>query len=94
MIPVEPKPEPLEFDACVRKPGLSAIAELVGEPPTLKRPGPKLTHAGKSNGIGRANQSVMVAQPSTMSSSPPRTSVRPSHVKGQSRIAVGLASSS
>lgn len=41
MIPVEPKPEPPEFDACVRKPGLSAIAEMVGEAPTLKRPGPK-----------------------------------------------------
>lgn len=39
MIPVQPAPEPERFDEVVRKPGLSAIAELVGEPATLKRPG-------------------------------------------------------
>jgi hypothetical protein len=39
VIPVEPAPEPPTFDANVRQPGLSAIAELVGEPATMKRPG-------------------------------------------------------
>jgi hypothetical protein len=41
MIPVEPAPEPPGFDRKVRQPGLSAIAELVGEPPTIKRRGPR-----------------------------------------------------
>jgi hypothetical protein len=41
MIPVSPAPEPADFDTKVRKPGLSAIDELVGRPPRLKRPGPK-----------------------------------------------------
>lgn len=41
MIPVAPAPEPPEFDAKVRQPGLSAIEELVGRPPRLKRRGPK-----------------------------------------------------
>jgi hypothetical protein len=41
MIPVKPAPEPADFDRKVRKPGLSAIAELVGEQPILKRPGPR-----------------------------------------------------
>lgn len=41
MIRVEPQPEPADFDAQVRQPGLSALAELVGEPPTVKRPGPR-----------------------------------------------------
>lgn len=41
MIRVDPKPEPPEFNTLVRAKGLSAIAELVGEPPTLKRPGPR-----------------------------------------------------
>jgi hypothetical protein len=41
MIRVLLAPEPATFDATVRQPGLSAVAELVGEPPTVKRPGPK-----------------------------------------------------
>lgn len=41
MIPVAQAPEPAEFDAKVRQPGLSAIDELVGRQPRLKRPGPK-----------------------------------------------------
>jgi 5-methylcytosine-specific restriction endonuclease McrA len=40
MIPVAPAPEPPDFDARVRQRGLSAIAELAGEPPAVKRPGP------------------------------------------------------
>jgi len=39
MIPVTPAPEPLGFDRTVRRPGLSAAAELVGEPPLIRRPG-------------------------------------------------------
>jgi hypothetical protein len=41
MIPVTPAPEPPGFDRRVRQPGLIAIAELVGEPPTIKRRGPR-----------------------------------------------------
>lgn len=41
MIRVVPAAEPRTFDARVRQPGLSAIAELVGEPATRKRPGPR-----------------------------------------------------
>ena len=41
MIPVTPLPEPDDFDSKVRQPGLSAIAELTGNPPTIKRSGPK-----------------------------------------------------
>ena len=41
MIRVELAPEPAGFDAAVRQPGLSAIAELVGEPPLVVRPGPR-----------------------------------------------------
>lgn len=41
MIRVLPAPEPADFDEKVRQPGLSAIAELVGEEPLRKRPGPK-----------------------------------------------------
>jgi hypothetical protein len=41
VIHVEPQPEPDDFDATVRQPGLSALAELVGQPPTIKRPGPR-----------------------------------------------------
>ncbi|MCC6556298.1 MAG: hypothetical protein IT372_25335 [Polyangiaceae bacterium] len=47
MIPVTPAAEPPTFDARVREPGLSAIAELVGEPGTLKRPGPKRKQVAK-----------------------------------------------
>jgi hypothetical protein len=39
VIPVDPAPEPPDFDRKVRQPGLSAIAELVGEPPLSKRRG-------------------------------------------------------
>lgn len=41
MIPVRPAPEPPGFEERVRLPGLDAIAELVGEAPTRRRPGPK-----------------------------------------------------
>lgn len=41
MIPVSLANEPPEFDAKVRQPGLSAIDEMVGRPPRLKRPGRK-----------------------------------------------------
>jgi len=41
MIPVIQAPEPAEFDAKVRQPGLAAIDEMVGREPRLKRPGPK-----------------------------------------------------
>jgi len=41
VIPVVQANEPPEFDARVRQPGLSAIDEMVGRPPRLKRPGPK-----------------------------------------------------
>src|SRR5687767_14386225 len=39
VIRVEPAPEPARFNATVRQPGLSAIAELVGEPPLVRRRG-------------------------------------------------------
>jgi hypothetical protein len=41
MIHVTPAPEPASFDRKVRRPGLSAIAELVGEPLTVRRSGPR-----------------------------------------------------
>lgn len=41
MIHVERQPEPDDFDARVRQPGRSALAELVGQPPTVQRPGPR-----------------------------------------------------
>jgi hypothetical protein len=41
MIRVHPAPEPADFDEKVRQPGLSAMAELVGEEPLRKRPGPR-----------------------------------------------------
>jgi len=39
MIPIRPAPEPDSFEARVRRPGLAALAELVGESPGLKRRG-------------------------------------------------------
>ena len=39
MIRVAPAPEPKNFNKLVRQPGSSALAELVGEAPTIKRPG-------------------------------------------------------
>lgn len=39
MIRVSPAPEPAGFDKRVRQKGLSAIDELIGLPPRLKRPG-------------------------------------------------------
>lgn len=45
MIHVDPAPEPDRFDAAARQPGLSAIAELVGEPPTVARSGPRRAQA-------------------------------------------------
>lgn len=41
MIPVPKAPEPEDFDERVRKKGLAAIAELVGEEPSSKRKGRK-----------------------------------------------------
>jgi len=41
MIRVAPAPEPPRFDDDVRKPGLDAIREMVGEPPLVTRRGPK-----------------------------------------------------
>jgi len=41
MIRVHQAPEPPDFDERVRQPGLRAIAELVGEPVTVARPGPR-----------------------------------------------------
>ncbi|WNG23971.1 hypothetical protein F0U62_07985 [Cystobacter fuscus] len=46
MMHVEQQPEPtppgFDFDGRVRQPGLSALAELTGQPPTLKRRGRKI----------------------------------------------------
>ena len=41
MIPVNPAPAPADFDERVRNPGRDAIAELIGERPSRRRPGPK-----------------------------------------------------
>ena len=41
MIRVMPAPAPEDFDLRVRQPGLDAIAELVGEPTSRRRPGPR-----------------------------------------------------
>jgi hypothetical protein len=41
VIPVMLAQEPADFDAKVRQPGLSAIDELVGREPRLRRPGPR-----------------------------------------------------
>jgi hypothetical protein len=41
MIHVDPAPEPPDFDRKIRQPGLSAIAEMVGEPPLVRRRGPR-----------------------------------------------------
>jgi hypothetical protein len=43
MIRVSPAPEPADFDARVRQPGLAAIAELVGEAPAAGRRGRRRT---------------------------------------------------
>ncbi len=48
MIPVEPAPEPADFDALVRQPGLSAVAELDGEPAPRLRRGSKRTAVAAS----------------------------------------------
>ena len=40
MIPVKPAPEPPDFDRTVRRPGLRAIAELVGETPQRRAGNP------------------------------------------------------
>ncbi|MCB9765813.1 MAG: hypothetical protein H6739_38920 [Alphaproteobacteria bacterium] len=42
MIPVTLQPEPADFDGEVRQPGLSAMQEQIGQPPTLKRRGPNI----------------------------------------------------
>jgi hypothetical protein len=46
MIHVERQPEPqppdFDFDGEVRQPGLSALAELTGQAPTVRRPGPRI----------------------------------------------------
>ena len=41
MIRVTPAEEPEDFEERVRRPGLDAIAELVGDEPSRPRPGPK-----------------------------------------------------
>jgi hypothetical protein len=41
VIPVSLAPEPADFDGKVRRPGLSAIDELVGRTPRLSRRGPR-----------------------------------------------------
>ena len=41
MIHVDQAPEPPDFERKVRQPGLSAIAEMVGDPPLAARPGPR-----------------------------------------------------
>jgi hypothetical protein len=41
MIHVDQAPEPPDFDTKVRQPGLSAVAEMVGEPPLIRRRGPR-----------------------------------------------------
>ena len=38
----EPTPPAFDFDGQVRQPGLSALAELIGKPPTIVRPGPRI----------------------------------------------------
>ncbi len=48
MIPVKLADAPSDFDTRVKEKGLRAIAELVGETPTEKRPGPKRTTFFKS----------------------------------------------
>jgi hypothetical protein len=48
MIPVAPAPPPPDFDDRVRAPGLDAIAELVGEKPKRRRPGPKRKKAAET----------------------------------------------
>ncbi|WP_437713527.1 hypothetical protein WMF45_47115 [Sorangium sp. So ce448] len=46
MIPVEKQPEPrppgFDFDGKVRSPGRSALAELTGQEPTIRRRGPRI----------------------------------------------------
>lgn len=41
MIRVAPAEAPADFEGRVRRPGLDAIAELVGDAPSRPRPGPK-----------------------------------------------------
>ena len=41
MIPVAPAPEPPDFDSEVRQLGQCALAELTGQPPPIKRRGPR-----------------------------------------------------
>lgn len=41
MIPIRAAPEPASFKDKVRRPGLAALAELVGEEPGHRRRGPK-----------------------------------------------------
>ena len=48
MIPVTPAPAPADFDDKVKNPGLDAIAELVGEKPKVRRPGPKRNKVAKT----------------------------------------------
>ncbi|HKI16644.1 MAG TPA: hypothetical protein VKA15_02135 [Isosphaeraceae bacterium] len=48
MIPVVQAPPPADFDERVKKPGLDAIAERVGETPKRRRPGPKRKKVAKT----------------------------------------------
>jgi hypothetical protein len=41
MIPVAPAAEPTDFDSKVRQRGLDAVSEMVGDTPSVKRPGSK-----------------------------------------------------
>lgn len=56
MIPVRAAPEPAHFDKCVRRKGLDAIAELVGEARSRPRPGPARKKRANRREKIRANQ--------------------------------------
>jgi len=43
----EPRPPDFDFDGRVRQPGLSALAELTGQKPTLRRPGPRIKQSAE-----------------------------------------------
>lgn len=66
MIPVTLAQEPASFDAKVRQPGLSAIDEMLGKPPRLKRPGHKRQPLKDQNG-----QNIQQAEHIPASAFPP-----------------------
>lgn len=57
MIPVTLRPEPPDFDVAVRQKGLSALQELVGKPPTIKRTG--RVRAKVANNIEDINPDIL-----------------------------------